>query len=104
MWIFKLIHIVFDKLISHHFKKLLTWVEIDKNIHQNIHDLNRGLSNIMLDNLSNISFDPAIVYTRFPNLWYILIKAKNIKRSDWLFQESRCWDHKKIHVSLLCIV
>ena len=57
MWILKLIHIVFDKLISHHFKKLLTWVEIDKNIHQNIHDLNRGFSDIMLDNLSNISFD-----------------------------------------------
>lgn len=44
MWVLKLIHIVFDQLISHHFKKLLTGVEIDENIHQNIHDLYRGLT------------------------------------------------------------
>ena len=54
MWILKLIHIVFDKLISHHFKKLLTWVEIDKNIHQNIHDLNRGFTeDLSYDRIDN---------------------------------------------------
>ena len=51
MWILKLIYIVFDQLISHHFKKLLTGVEIHKNIHQNIHDLYQGF----VDDLTHLT-------------------------------------------------